>query len=133
MIIPLILVLLAGFFNSLMDLSAEGLFFKQWLNKDQSWTNKYRIAIRFSNMFGMKAAWAWLFKNPLVFITDGWHLFQFLCMSCFSLAIIVALNSNSSIGWLILFLILKLSFSLGFQPFYGMYKKYSLHRRRAKE
>lgn len=36
----------------------------------------------------------WLMKGPLVAFTDGWHLFQFLCLSCWQIAFAILCQMN---------------------------------------
>jgi len=119
-----LLVFLSGLSNAIMDLSSENLFPKEWWNKGQSWDNKNK----FKNPI-----LRWLFRNPLVFLTDGWHLFQFLHTSFLFIAIILqVLFVNSLIEALLFFFVLKFVYGTSFTILYKPYKKYSLHRRSAK-
>ncbi len=53
--------------------------FNYWFwNPEYSWENKYVKGSRFKK---------WLFKNPLAFTTDAWHLFQFIELNAIITAI----------------------------------------------
>ncbi len=106
--ITYILLALAGACNAIMDLSSEGLLWSDWWNKAASSDNK--------NQISSNKVLKWLFRNPLVFLTDGWHLFQFLCFSLFTVAIIT--YKDPHINWILEFIYYKLTFTTAFVAVY---------------
>ena len=69
--IVLILIAISGLFKGLMDKSSENRFKKDWYNKSKSWGNKWKTIYPTKERFWGSSRW-------FVFLTDGWHLFQFL-------------------------------------------------------
>lgn len=132
-ILTLSLCFLAGVANALMDLSSEGRFKKKYFNKSESWVNKWKyplepaepkwyyfgIVPKYKEKFPYSSTW-------LVAYTDFWHLMQSVMLSCFSAAIVL----NATIIQLDLpiweffvnFLLVRLSFGLGFEPLYKWLK-----------
>lgn len=120
-------VALAGASNGVMDtlqfhytqsVFAETTHQEYW-NPQISWKNKYKD---YDN--GNREAAFPLSKTALVFATDGWHMFQFLMLSFFTLAIVAGLTMQGLLEvkwWIILidFIVLKLVFSSGFHLMYS--------------
>lgn len=61
-----------------------------------SWDNKY---IRKSKIL------TWLVKNPLVFLTDAYHMFQFIHLNSYIAAICLLLSNTIDLQILVTFLI----------------------------
>lgn len=119
-ILTIALILVAAISNVLMDLSSEGRLYSKnvnlyrWLNKELSWRLKYE-----------KQDPRWGEKFPgsttvFVFLTDGWHLFQFIFHTCWQMAIAIHIDR-----WFIAFVIIKIVFSLSFQLVYSRIKNRS--------
>lgn len=121
----IILLILAGMFKGIMDM----LLFhfdmihvpfvikhKHYWDPTISWENKYKIIreprfcdkkiVKLLLKFGR-----WLFINPLVFITDGWHLVQFLFITSICLALSLAVPMYP---WYLNFIIFRIIFGIGF-------------------
>lgn len=89
---------------------------RQYWDPKVSWENKYknypddqRPAFPFS-------------KTALVFLTDGWHLFQFLMLTAFQLAVILPLVQLYRFPrWTIFvgLILCKISFGAAFAALYG--------------
>lgn len=113
------LLILSGIFNALMDLSSENKLIignntelYKWLNKDWSWKNKYKNN---NPVYGEKFLGS---TTVFVFLTDGWHLFQFLFHTCWQLAVSLYFDR-----WFVAFILIKILFSGTFQLFYSTIKK----------
>ncbi len=126
-----LLLMLCAIANAVMDLSSEKAFQYDWWNKNESWSLKYknedyRQGPRF---FGS--------TTFLVFLTDGWHFFQFVFHSSWqmvaSIWILKDFSSEmlvvSQVEWinslaqlLIVFFSIKIFFSLIFELFYRQCK-----------
>lgn len=97
----LLLVIVAAFFKSLMDTlqfhfyEMRWNFDRQFWNPEISWENKYHMTVRYPRWFPNVVKrvwmrfWRWMFINPLVFLTDGWHLAQFIFLNSILIAIAV--------------------------------------------
>lgn len=126
-----VLLILAAFFNAVMDLSSENLFKKTYWNKDQSWKNKWKLDADGNLMPPYKYWWYFgLYKPPyqerfiysstvLVFLTDGWHLMQFFFHLCWQLCISFLFGQY----WWIALIPIKIVFNVSFQIIYGNWKK----------
>ncbi len=78
-----------------MDISAKDGFGSTWMNKNMSWRLKYDPAM----IPNYKHWYYWgtiAFKERfmfsttmLVFVVDGWHLFQMVFLKCFMIAIAI--------------------------------------------
>ena len=101
----LILVLIAGISNAMMDTLKNqwpvsrwsGLPFTHWWFRwsgPSSWHNKWKNGIR------SEGPRFFLSSTALVFLTDGWHFFQFLWGTCFVLAIVFYEPIGIFIHWL---------------------------------
>jgi len=133
-----ILIVLCGLSNAIMDISSEDRFKIDWWNKNQSWQNKHTYNI--CGMILPTVLWTrltrWLLKNPLVFLTDGWHLAQFVFHTSWQLIVALLLSrrllnehplelnepNDFIYGFIIYFILVKLNFSLVFQTIYGLLK-----------
>jgi hypothetical protein len=72
----ILLLIIAGIANALMDyLQFHYYSLNQFWNPRLSWRNKYKCG---EKKYGAKFP---LSTTVLVFITDGWHLMQFICFS----------------------------------------------------
>lgn len=119
MILKAILFALAGVFNAFMDKLQfhypNSIFPKlgndKFWNPSVSWKNKYKDWDG-----GDRRAKFPFSKTTLVFLTDGWHLFQFLMLTCFSAACVppVAVWWH----WFLWFVGLRFCFSIGFTIFF---------------
>jgi hypothetical protein len=109
--ITTILIIIAAVSNAFMDLSAEDSFKYDWLNKSKSWCYKYKNK-------SPEQGEAFLFSTTiLVFLTDGWHLFQFLFHTSWQLAFSMQFDR-----WIVTFVFTKIFFSLLFELFYSSIK-----------
>jgi len=122
LIISAILLFMAGIAKGIQDTLqfhfSESPFAKKnedFWNPERSWTNKYKdwpedMRPRF-----------WGAKTFLVFLTDGWHLFSTIELTCIQAA--VALPAVAALGvpmWWSLpaIAVLKLVFGAGFRIYY---------------
>lgn len=82
LIIAAVLIIIAGICKAIQDKISfhwhKSVFSKiknpkviQWFNPETSWKNKYE-------WFPNNKILTWLISNPLVMLTDAWHLFGFL-------------------------------------------------------
>lgn len=136
-IITVVLLIIAAVFKALMDLSSEDRFNKLWLNKE-SWIFKWKHK-KVKNgeqvsrvLTGWRTKHWWYLglkttKYPerfpfsstiLVFLTDGWHLFQFFFLSCIELAIAIQFDH-----WVFWFFMFKIILSGSFEFTYSIIKK----------
>ncbi len=126
MIPHIVIWTIIGAVNGLKDKSALNVFRKSYWNKGQSWTYKWKV-----NEFGLvvcnrekKWYYLWLYAPPfkerfpysstmLVFLTDGWHLLQFIQ---FKLAILSVVLHNYPLCLMSIlhFFVLVVCFSVGF-------------------
>lgn len=136
LLIVAILVTTAGIANAVMDKLqfhySKSIFSnKPTWNPKKSWENKWKRDENGDPIPGKEKFP--LSSTALVFLTDAWHFFQFVMLSCFTLAIIIydpspilqtPLLPNSSF-WntvlltIIQFSILKVIFSLSFEYFFS--------------
>lgn len=116
----IICLIIAAISNALMDISSENNFNRKWLNKKFSANNKNQYIIYVwklpkklqTNLVKQ------LLRTSLVFLTDGWHLFQFIFHSSWQLAV-----SLFFCDWWLWFVVIKLSFSVLFEIVYSSIKK----------
>jgi hypothetical protein len=106
-----ILLAFAALFNALMDLSSEGKLGRGWWDKNEGWRYKYKDN---DPSKGPKYPGATTF---FVLFSDGWHLFQFLFHTSWQLAIAIHMDC-----WFLSFLLIKFSFSIGFETLYRLFK-----------
>lgn len=109
-IFTVMLVVMAALCNVVMDLSSEGYFSGYW-DKATGSSNKYKHG---EPELGPAF---FLSTTVLVWLTDGWHLMQFLMFTSLQLAIAI----NTSVP-LLAFITLKVLFSGVFELFYSHYK-----------
>jgi len=144
-VIIAILILLLAPLNVLMDWSSEGKFNSDYWNKNDGWWRKYKtIPWTPSNItdkkftlyryipkwyhfgFAPKHAERFPFSTTIfVFLTDGWHLAQFLFYSTWQLIIALTISVNGQEDWyykLIAFIIIKTMFSVTFELIYRIKK-----------
>jgi len=118
------LLLLAAFFNSVMDVLqfrySQSVFANQtkhesFLNPSISWQNKWAN--------GDPAQGEAYLGSSTVFVllTDCWHLAQFLMFTCFEVIILLLLYQLYKFKWytiIIIFLGMKILFGLTFEVFF---------------
>tara|TARA_R110000751_G_scaffold262043_1_gene361283 strand:+ start:78 stop:515 length:438 start_codon:yes stop_codon:yes gene_type:complete len=143
-VIIVILILLLAPLNALMDWSSEGKFKSAYWNKDQGWRRKYKshnvmlpgfpvqnTFVPYKNKwyhFGITPKFEEKFPYSttiLVFLTDGWHLTQFLFHSTWQLAIAIPLNVLYSYPWyftILWWVFIKMMFSGTFELIYRIKK-----------
>ena len=85
-----------------MDLSAQGWYKNWWFNKNQSWSNKYRIPLKITKKKWLQKVLAFLFKYPLVFLTDFWHLMQFGMWSSVQVGLLLLSDDLTVFNFLLL-------------------------------
>lgn len=111
-IIPAIILILAGVSNNIMDTVDHHYstsYFKdknaQFWKKDISWKNKYKNWPEDQRLTypGSKTWLAWT--------TDGWHLFKTIFLTLFTLAILFYQRPKRRWLYLIDFIVLKIAFS----------------------
>lgn len=105
-------------FLLIISFSAKGikdtLSFHYWKTKFKN-HQFWNPAISYMNKYKYKPKW--LFKGPLVFLTDGWHLMQFIELN----SIIIALSINIASGLfsiIVTFIVIRLLYSIFFNLFY---------------
>lgn len=85
----------------------------QYWNPEVSWENKYKWGE------GKPKLIKWLLKNTLVFITDGWHLCQFIFLNSLFVAVLLYTPIIKAPYMLFFnFLIYRMLFGLVFNIFY---------------
>lgn len=104
----LILILLAFIAKVFMDLSSEDFYNNSYWDKSKSWENKNKFKPR------------WLFRTILVFVTDGWHLLQFIFLNLLIVSVVMY-SPLISIGWDLL--IYSISGRLVFEVIYSLIKR----------
>ena len=114
---------IAAFCNAVMDVLAfkfKSSVFKDkdedWWNPAKSWRNKYKNKM-VSN--GPKFPGS---TTVFSFVTDAWHLFQFLSNSFLALSVVVGIHSFNNLTLLqllIAFIALKMIWGVIFEMFYG--------------
>lgn len=106
------LLILGAFTNAIMDLSSEGLFPASWMNKNESWTNKWKHG-------NPEEGERFLFSSTiLVCFTDLWHFAQFVFHSSWQIAISIHFDCP-----IYVFLFIKITFSAVFEIVYSQTKK----------
>lgn len=107
MILGIAFFILSSLAKALMDLSAEGNLdgWGDWFDKDKSWRNKYKNGDpkQGEKFFGSTTFLVWL--------TDGWHLFQTVFYVTFVFSILIVHDNHTFfitlifylIGWLMMF------------------------------
>jgi hypothetical protein len=116
-IISAILVIVAGIAKAFMDTLQFHYYEMRWKlnpqywNPEISWQNKYNWGK------GKGKVIEWLLQNPLVFITDGWHLMQFIFLN--SIMIIPAIM-QPWYNWILVFFGIRVIFGVLFSLFYNL-------------
>ncbi len=110
-ILTIVLVLVAAISNAFMDLSSEGVL-SGWWDKNTSWRNKWKLGEPANGPAfpGSTTIFVW--------VTDGWHLFQFVFHTCWQLAIAIQLDY-----WFWKFILIKTIFSGIFELIYSHKKQ----------
>jgi len=126
MILPISIIvcfILAAICNAVMDtlafkykISIFKNFNPDFWNASISWRNKYKnnIYSQGPKFFGS--------TTFLVFVTDGWHLFQFLCNSFLTLAVVILADAMFNTSWwmnILIFIGLKILSGTVFEWFYS--------------
>jgi hypothetical protein len=115
-IISVILVIVAGIAKAFMDTLQFHYYEMRWKlnpqywNPEISWQNKYTWGKDKPKFI------QWLLKGPLVFITDGWHLMQFVFLN--SIMIVPAILQPYYNPFLA-FLVIRTIFGILFFLFYN--------------
>lgn len=115
-IIAIVLVIVAGIAKAFMDTLQFHYYQMRWKlnpqywNPEISWQNKYNWGKGKSKLI------QWLLQNPLVFITDGWHLMQFVFLNSI---IMVPAIVQTEYNFLLVFLIIRVIFGSLFSLFYN--------------
>ncbi len=123
-IVIILLICVAGFNKAIMDALqfhySTSIFIRfknqQWWNPSISWKNKYKNGDKKNGpkFFGS--------TTFLSFITDGWHLSQFIFLSSLQFAILFGINMTTPFQWYYWvagFIILKVVLGGIFELFYG--------------
>lgn len=127
MILSFVLIGIAGIAKGFMDTLQFHYYEMRWKlpaqywNPEISWQNKYHMVRPWNQsdsylMIYLLKFTRWLFMNPLVFVTDGWHLMQFIFLN--SVMMVPAIVQP----WyhpLLTFLIIRVTFGILFTLFYN--------------
>lgn len=113
--ISIILMVLAGFFNSCMDVLKvrfrTSIFStwknQNWINPALSWHNKWKPNTKIGDL---------IMSTVLVWLTDMWHLTKMLMLVCISLAIVLY---NPLFKWYLDVFILYFAFTGTFELFFS--------------
>ncbi len=115
--LALILVILAGICNSVMDTVQFRFVMSRFFNLQkplfwdpkESWVNKWKNGCpdNGERFFGS--------STFLVWVTDAWHLFQSLMLVCFALAIV---TYSPMINWWVDAIIYHTAFGISFEIFW---------------
>ncbi len=132
------LLVCTGICKAFMDAIAENIFpteWKYWWFKDASWENKWKldkyglleiaekgdnwwylgiIKPKYKERFPLSSTW-------LVFLTDGWHFFQFLFLKC--IVLVVLLFEHITNIWYLDFFIIVGSMGIPFELTHSYLKK----------
>lgn len=132
----LILIILAGVINALMDQSSINNLWNKWWNKGESWKLKWKLDSNGNLIPQNERLWYYLWvltpkwkesfiysSTLFVWLTDGWHLLQMLFLNIIILSIIVfnPINlffDNNICQMIINFLILRIGYGVGFNTMY---------------
>lgn len=123
-IICVILLIIAGSAKGFMDTLQFHYYEMRWKlpnqywNPEVSWQNKYHVirpwnqSDSYFKIYLLKFG-RWLFMNPLVFVTDGWHLMQFICLNATTMVpAILQPYYNPFLAFLVIRAIFGILFSL---------------------
>jgi len=130
--ISLILSFLAGIANALMDFSSEGRFKKESRNKSEGWKNKWKQPLEpGEKMWYHISKPRYIEKYPysstfLVLFTDFWHMMKSIMLTLVFMSVVLysPIVKIDFVLWevFINFLLIRLSFGVGFEPFYKWLK-----------
>lgn len=129
--VTLILTFLAAIAKVFMDKSAINVFNSPWWNKSTGWEYKWKMPLTPQTKKLWYYLWIWTPKNierfpysstVLVFLTDGWHLSQFLFLGFifFGVVLYEPLFSYDDfmVTVMVNYSILRVVFNTTFQTFY---------------
>ena len=130
--LSLILTFLAGAANALMDLSSEGRFNNKSLNKNEGSKNKWKQPQEpGKKMWYHISKPRFVEKSPysstmLVLFTDFWHKCKSAMLTLVFMSVVlyqpIVKFDFVLLEILVNFLLLRLSFGFGFEPFYKSLK-----------
>lgn len=137
MIIKGILWILVGWINGFKDRSALGRYKRAYWNKSEGWIYKWKLDEDGKRIpqTGKKWYYLWIWtpkykarfaysSTLLVFLTDGWHLLQFIQFKCAALATVITYEIMAyQLRETELFLALSACFGLGFWHSYERKEK----------
>ena len=125
--LSLILVILAGFFNAVMDVlftrfevSVFKSFNPDWWNPAKSWKQKWKMPLTkvskswYSSIFPTTYQERFpLSSTSLVWLTDAWHMAKALMLACLFVAVTVHETIwSTSVDWLIYYVCFTSTFTL---------------------
>lgn len=105
---------LAAIFKAVMDKLQFHYDKSRWWNKGKWWNPAESWQLKWKNGDEKQGERFWLSSTVFAWLTDAWHFFQMLFLSCLQLAVALSLAQ----GWvscLIWFFGLKVLFSLTFE------------------
>ena len=118
MTIAIILIIIAAVAKAVMDTIAKGQW-SGWWNKDESWRWKWDYGY-YLHTGGFKERFPGS-TTIFVFLTDGWHLFQFIFLNCLIAGIILW---STPLAWYWDFLIISVGFRVVFEGSYRVIQKH---------
>ena len=87
-------------------------------NPSKSWRNKYKNRMAYQGPAFIGST------TFLSFLTDAWHLFQFLGNSFLALSVVVVIQDSLNLNWwqtLLSFLVVNVSASIVYYPLYNKF------------
>lgn len=66
---------------------------RRWFNQEQGWKNKYK------DRDSTKGPAFWGSTTFFVWLTDSWHFFQMIMLTCYDLAILLPIFILTSLSW----------------------------------
>ena len=121
----LISVIGSSLLKGFLDKSSENRFKNNWWNKGKSWRNKWKATTRPNGWKDLildenknRIEKFWGSSRWFVFVTDGWHLIQFVMYRFVDLAVLVAVSPLVTDWWvypileLILFIVRGIFFEM---------------------
>ena len=116
-IISVILVIVAGIAKAFMDTLQFHYYEMRWKLNPQYWNPEISWQNKYTWSKGKGKFFEWLLCGPLVFITDGWHLMQFIFLN--SIMIVPAIVQP---WWnpIIVFFVIRIIFGVLFSLFYNL-------------
>ena len=123
-IILLVIAMICYISNSILlfrfDMSIFSKFNYKFWNPKISWLNKYKY-----DSAGKRIPKFFLSTTVLVFLTDAYHLLQFIYLSCIQLSVAILLNNyivvidNKIINCIFIFIGIKSTFSIVFEKMFS--------------